>query len=60
MLVFAKSLVKSFVYDLIDVFCSTTEEVRKIYNQHDVIKCHVYLNLTDTDRRSCFSILLVK
>ena len=54
MLMFAKTLLKSFVYDLIDVFCFETEEVRKIYNLHDIIKCHIYLNLTDTNSCSVF------
>ena len=54
MLMFAKTLLKSFVYDLIDVFCFETEEVRKIYNLHDIIKCHIYLNLTDTNSCSIF------
>ena len=31
MLMFAKTLLKSFTYDLIDIFCFLTEEVRKIY-----------------------------
>ena len=30
MLMYAKILLKSYVYDLIDVFCFPTEEVRKI------------------------------
>ena len=59
-LMFAKISSKSFVYDLIDVFCFPTEEVRKTYDQHDIIKCHMYLNLTNTDSCSCFSILFVK
>ena len=31
-----------------------TAEVRKIYDQHDIIKCNMYLNLTNTDSFSCF------
>ena len=54
MLMFAQISSKSFVYDLIDDFYFPAEEVRKIYNQHDIIKCHRYLNLTDTDSCSCF------
>ena len=49
MLMFAKMSLKSFVYDLTDVFCFLMEEVRKLYNQHDIIKCHINLNLTDTN-----------
>ena len=31
-----------------------TDKVRKIYDQHDIIKCHIYLNLTDNDSCSMF------
>ena len=51
---FAKVLIKSFVYDLIDVFCFPTEEVRRIYDLYSIIKCHLCLNLTDTDSCSIF------
>ena len=51
---FAKISLKSFVYDLINVFCFPAEEVRKSFDHHDIIKCHMYLNLTDTDSCSCF------
>ena len=39
MLMFTKILLKFFVCDLIDVFCLPTEEVRKIYDQYDIVKC---------------------
>ena len=52
-LIFAKISLKSFAYDLINVFCFPTEEVGKIYNQYDIMKCHMYLNLTDTNSCSC-------
>ena len=32
MLMFAKLLLKSFVYDMIDVFCFPNEEMRRIYD----------------------------
>ena len=54
MLMFGKILVKSFVYDMTDVFCSLTEEVKMIYDKYDIITCYMYLNLTDTDSCSCF------
>ena len=54
MLMFGKILLKSFVYDMIDVFCLPTEEVKMIYDKYNVIKCHMYLNLTNTDSYSCF------
>ena len=41
MLMFPKISLKSFVYDIIDVFCFPTEDVKMIYNKHDIIKCHM-------------------
>ena len=51
---FAKISFKSFLYKLVNLFLFMTEEVRKIYDQHDIIKCHMYLNLTNTDSCSCY------
>ena len=52
MLMFAKLSIKSFVYDLIDVFCFPNDEVREIYNKYQIEKCYLYQNLTDTDSTS--------
>ena len=46
---FSKVSLKSYVYDIIDVFCFPNEEVLEIYAQNHIIKCFVYLILTDTD-----------
>ena len=54
MLMFAKVLIKSFVYDLIDVFCFPAEEGRRMCDLYSIIKCHLYLNLTDTNSCSIF------
>ena len=54
MLMPAKVSIRSFVYDLIDVFCFPIEEVRRIYDLYSIIKCHLCLNLTDTDSCSIF------
>ena len=54
MLMFAKISFKSFLYKLVNFFLFMTEEVRKIYDQDDIIKCHMYLNLTNTDSCSCY------
>ena len=54
MVMFAKISFKSFLYKLVNFFLFMTEEVRKIYDQHDIIKCHMYLNLTNTDSCSCY------
>ena len=53
-MLFAKISFKSFLYKLVNFFLFMTEEVRKIYDQHDIIKCHMYLNLTNTDSCSCY------
>ena len=42
------------LYDLIDVFCFPNETVNEIYCKNSIIKCHLYLNLTDTDSCSIF------
>ena len=49
MLMFSKISLKSFVYDIIDIFCFPDSEVREIYNNHKIIKTFIYLILTDTD-----------
>ena len=48
MLLFSKASLKSFVFDLIDFFCFPTEKVKMMYDQCNIIKCHLYLNLIDT------------
>ena len=49
MLMFSKVSLKSFVYDIIDIFCFPDEEVKEIFDRHKIIKTFVYLILTDTD-----------
>ena len=49
MLMFAKVSLKSFIYDIINVFSFPDEEVRAAYDQYEIEKCFLYLNLTDTD-----------
>ena len=58
--IFAKISLKSFVYDMIDVFCFPSEEVKMIYDKDDIIKCYIYLNLTNTDSCSCISNFICK
>ena len=60
MLMFSKVSIRSFVYDLIDVFCFPNETVNEIYCKKSIIKFHLYLNLTDTNSCSIFFILFVK
>ena len=54
MLMLGKILLKSFEYDMTDVFCLPTEEVKMIYDKYDIVKRYMYLNLTNTDSCSCF------
>ena len=54
MLMFAKLLLKSFVYDMIDVFCFPDETIQEIYNRFQIQKCFLYQNLTDASSTSLF------
>ena len=47
MLMLSKVSIKSFVYDLIDVFMFPNEEIQKLYQQYQVNRCYLYQNLTD-------------
>ena len=49
MLMFSKISLKSFVYDVIDIFCFPDEVISDIYKKNDIIKVFIYLILTDTD-----------
>ena len=51
---FSKVSIKSFVYDLIDVFMFPNQEIQEIYQQYQVNKCYLYQNLTDTDSTPMF------
>ena len=54
MLMFCKTSIQSFVYDLIDVFMYPNEEISKIYEKYEIQRCFLYQNLTDTDSTSGF------
>ena len=49
MLMFAKTLLQSLIYDVINVFCFATNQVKETYQQNRLIKCFIYLILADTD-----------
>ena len=49
---FSKISLKAYVYDIIGVFCFPDEEVKGIYAKNYIIKCFLYLILTDTDNCS--------
>ena len=56
MLMFPNTSLKSFVYDVIDVFYFPDETAKKIYGKHQIKTCFLYQNLTDTDSTSLFFI----
>ena len=58
MLMFSKLSIKSFVYDLIDVFMFPNEEIKKTYKKYKLNRCYLYQNLTDTDSTSVFFIFI--
>ena len=58
MLMFSKVSIKTFVYDLIDVFMFPDQEIREIYQKYQVDKCYLYQNLTDTDSTSMFFLFI--
>ena len=60
MLIFAKLSLKSFVYDMIDVFCYANNEIQQIYGYYQIEKCFLYQNLTDTDSTSLFFTFICK
>ena len=49
MLLFCKISLKAFVYDIIDIFSFPDEETEEKFAQKEIIKCYIYLILTDTD-----------
>ena len=55
---FSKFSIKSFVYDLIDVFMFPNEEIKKTYKKYKLNRCYLYQNLTDTDSTSVFFIFI--
>ena len=58
MLMFAKVSIKSFVYDIIDVFMFPDTTAKSIYEKYKIEKCYVYQNLTDTDSTSILFIFI--
>ena len=58
MLMFSKTSIKSFVYDLIDVFMFPDEQITKINGDYKIQKCFIYQNLTDRDSTSVFFVFI--
>ena len=55
---FSKVLVKSFVYDLIDVFMFPNGKIQKIRNKYWINQSYLDQNLTNTDRTSMFFVFV--
>ena len=60
MLMFSKTFIQSFAYDLIDVFMFPYDIVKEIYEKNEIWKCLLFQNLTDTDNTSLFFIFVCK
>ena len=60
MLMVAKMSLKSFVNDIIDIFCFPDDKVKDIFDKNDIEKCFLYLNLTDTDSCSMYFVFICK
>ena len=60
MLMFSKTSIQSFVYDLINVFMFPYHIVKEIYKKNEIQKCFLFQNLTDTDSTSLFFIFVCK
>ena len=60
MLMFSKTSIQSFVYDLIDVFKFSDDVVKEIYEKNEIQKCFLFQNLTDIDSASLFFIFICK
>ena len=58
MLVFSKVSIKSFVYDLIDIFMFPNQEIKEFYKKYQVEKCYIYQNVTDADSTSVFFVFI--
>ena len=60
MLMFAKTSIISFVYDMIDVFCfpEDSSKVQVIYDKHNIEKYLLYQHLTNTESISLFFVFI--
>ena len=60
MLMFCKTYIQSFVYDLIDILMFSDETVKSIYDKYEIIKCFLYQKLTDIDSTSVFFVFICR
>ena len=54
MLMFFKTSIQTFVYDLICVFMFPDDVVKEIYEKNEILKWFLFQNLTDTDSSFLF------
>ena len=52
LLMFAKHSLKTFFYEIIEIFCFPNEETKQIFKKCQIEKVEVYHILTDTDSTS--------
>ena len=59
-LMFTKTLIISFVYDMVDVFCFPEEnrKVQAIYDKHKIAECLLHQNLIDIESTSLFLVVI--
>ena len=55
---FSKVSIKSFVYDLVDIFMLPNAEIQEIFKKYKVNSCYLDQSLTDADNSSMFFISL--
>ena len=60
MLMFCKTSIQNFVYDLIDILMFSDETVKSIYDKYEIIKCFLYQKLTDIDSTSVFFVFICR
>ena len=58
MLMFSNVSIKSFVYDLIDIFMFPNLEIQKIYKKYKANRCYLDQNLTDADSTSMLFVFI--
>ena len=60
MLMFSKTSIQCFLYDLVGDFVFPDDIVKEIYTKDEIQKCFLFQNLTDTDSTSLYFIFICK
>ena len=55
---FAKLLLMSFIYEMLETFCFPDKKVQEIYDKYLIEKVHIYHVWTDTDS-TCLKLLFI-